>query len=168
MPCDMTSPSRPMPAAWSRYAEASRRTTPRCAALVDILTVAAIDANYVITFGLAAWVKWSAGVPEWFARQFADSWLAYLPDGISTSYYAIAVLETTAALGFIVSIGRGELLRRDRPVFTAALVWSQFVFAVLAYGSRLTHKYDVAFTNFGYFLVTLVILWWTRRASEGG
>jgi hypothetical protein len=157
-----------MPAAWSRNSETARRTTPRRAALVDILTVVAIDAVYLITFGLAAWLKWSAGVPDWFASQFAGTWLAYLPDGISTSYYAIAVLETTAALGFIVSIGCGEILRRERPVFTAAVVWSQFVFALLVYGSCLSHKYDVAFTDFGYFFATFVVLVWTRRAAEGG
>ncbi len=156
-----------MPAAWSRNSKTSRRTTPRHAPLVDIFTVAAIDAVYLVTFVLAAWLKWSAGIPEWFVRQLAGSWLAYLPDGISTSYYAIAVFETIAALGFIVSIGRGEFLRHERPVFTAALVWSQFVFALLVYGSRLTHKYDIAFTDFGFLLATFVILWWTRRASQG-
>ena len=157
-----------MPAAWSRNFETSRRTAPRRAALVDSLTVVAIDAIYLVTFVLAARLKWSAGVPDWFVRQFAGTWLAHLPGGIATSYYAIAVLETTAALGFVVSVSLGEFLRRDRPVFTAALVWSQFVFAVLVYGSRLTERYDVAFTDFGYFLATFVILGWTQRAADGG
>jgi hypothetical protein len=58
--------------------------------------------------------------------------------------------------------------RRDRPVFTAALVWSLFVFVALVYGSRLTQKFDVAFINFGCFLGTFVILWWTRRAADVG
>jgi hypothetical protein len=164
---DMATSSRSFPAAWFGDSETSRRTTQRRAPLVDILTVAAIDAVYLVTFVLAAWLKWSAGVPAWFARQFAGTWLAHLPGGLTTPYYAIAVLETTAALGFVVSVGLGEFLRRDRPVFTAALVWSQLVFAVLVYGSRLTEKYDVAFTDFGYFLATFVILGWTRRAANG-
>jgi hypothetical protein len=164
----MTTSSRPMPAAWSRNSETLLRTTPRRAALVDILTVAAIDAIYLVTFVLAARLKWSAGVPDWFARQFAGTWLAHLPGGPATPYYAIAVLETTAAVGFVVSVSLGEFLHRDRPVFIAALVWSQFVFAVLVYGSRLTEKYDVAFTDFGYFFATFVILCWARRPAEGG
>jgi hypothetical protein len=157
-----------MPAAWARNSETSRRTTPRRAALVDILTVAAIDAIYLVTFVLAARLKWSAGVPDWFARQFAGTWIAHLPGGPATPYYAMAVLETTAAAGFVVSVSLGEFLRRDRPVFIAALVWSQFVFAVLVYGSRLTERYDVAFTDFGYFFATFVILCWARRPWEGG
>src|SRR5271165_7565722 len=120
---DMATTSRPFPAAWSGASEASHRTTPRRAAVVDVLMVVAVDAIYLVTFVLAAWLKWSAGVPEWYAKQFADTWLARLPGGFGTSYYAIAVLETTGALGFVVSVLRGEFLRRDRPVFTAALVW---------------------------------------------
>lgn len=161
----MATSFRPFPA-WARDSESSRRTASRRATLVDILTVAAIDAAYLVTFVLAAWLKWSAGLPGWFAKQFAGTWLAHLPGGLATSFYAVAVLETTAALGFLVSVVRGEFLRRDRPVFTAALVWSQFVFLVLLYGSRLTQKFDVAFINFGYFLGTIAILAWTRRASD--
>ncbi len=164
----MDTSSRSFPATGSRASETSRRTPPRRAGVVDVLTVAAIDAIYLVTFVLAAWLKWSAGVPDWFAKQFAGTWLAHLPGGFATSYDAIAVLETTAALGFVVSVVRGEFLRHHRPVFTAALVWSLFVFVALVYGSRLTQKLDVAFIDFGYFLGTFVILGWTRRAADAG
>jgi hypothetical protein len=80
----MTTSSRSFWAAWSGASETSRRTTPRRAALVDNLTVAAIDAIYLVTFGLAAWLKWSAGVPDWYAKQFAGTWLAHLPGGFAT------------------------------------------------------------------------------------
>ena len=118
----------------------------------------AIEAIYLITFGLAAWLKWTQGVPEWFVKQFGATWLAAMPLGLSGAYYFLAVLETTAFLGFLFSSLRLEWLRGERVLMRLSLTFSLFVFVVLAYGSRLTQKFDIAGWNYVYLLGTWLML----------
>ena len=68
-----------------------------------------------MTFGLAAWLKWSQGMPDWFVKQFGG-------------------------------------------VLSASLAFSLFVFVLLAYGSRLTGKFEIAGWNYLYLLGTLLTL----------
>ena len=126
--------------------------------LVQAAVWLVIELFYLMTFGLAAWLKWSQGVPEWFLKQFGGTWLAHAPLGLEGSFYFIAILETLAFFGFFCSLLRLEWLRAEPLLLRGSLVFSRFVFLVLAYGSRLTGKFDVAGWNYVYLLGTLLTL----------
>lgn len=97
-----------------------------------------------------------AGMPEWFAKQFGSTWLAQSPFGLTGSFYFIATLETAAFFGFFGSVLRLEWLRGDPLLLRVSLAFSMLVFLVLAYGSRLTGKFDIAGWNYVYLFGTLV------------
>lgn len=123
--------------------------------LYEALPWLAIELFYLCTYGLAAWLKWSQGVPDWFVKQFSPTWLANAPGGLTLAYYFLASLETVAFCGFLLSLVRLEWLRGTAPVLRSSLVFSLFVFVVLAYGSRLTQKFDIAGWNYLYLIGTL-------------
>lgn len=66
------------------------------------------------------------------------------------------MFETVALLCFAASMLRLEFLAKRKPLLKSALVWSLFVFTILAYGSRLTGKLDVAAYNLIYFAGALL------------
>lgn len=128
------------------------------AALLTSAKVVAIQLFFGVTFYLAAWLKWSQGMPEWFVKQFQPTWLAHAPGGLPAAFYFLAVLETLGFLGCVASVLRGEFLAKEKPLLRLTLTFSLFVFIVLAYGSRLTGKFDVAAYNLMYFVGTLICL----------
>jgi hypothetical protein len=136
------------------------RTIDRCRAL-------AVQGMYLSTFSLAAWLKWSEGVPQWFEVQFHGSWLARLPGGPDGVFWMLAALETIAAIGFLLSLVSGEAFRPRRPILSISLVFSLFIFVILAYGSRLTGKMDIAGWDFLYFAGTLLALTCERPVMRG-
>lgn len=121
-----------------------------------------------MTFGLAAWLKWSQGVPGWFIKQFEASWLAHAPFGRQGAFYFIATLETLAFFGYLASLLRLEWLRAEPLLLRISLAFSMFVFLVLAYGSRLTGKFDVAGWNYLYLVGALVTLHLAAKQSPLG
>lgn len=119
--------------------------------------ILAIQFFFGTTFFLAAWLKWSAGVPIPFLKQFGGTWLAHFPGGLSAVYYLLAVIETVALLGLVLSFLRGEFLAsKTKPILKLTLISSLFVFTALSFGSRLTGRYDVAAINLLYFLGALI------------
>ena len=122
------------------------------------LKLLAIQLLFATTFFLSAWLKWSQGMPEWFNKQFGTTWLASAPGGLAASYYFLAVLETIAFLGLVASLARLEFLPRRKSFLKGSLTFSLFVFVVLAYGSRLTGKFDIAAYNLMYFVGALLCL----------
>lgn len=119
--------------------------------------ILAIQFFFGTTFFLAARLKWSAGVPDWFLEQFGATWLARLPGGLAAVYYFLATLESVALLGIVVSLLRGEFFpRKAKRILKSTLVYSLFIFVVFAFGSRLTGKLDVAAINLVYFLAALI------------
>ncbi len=124
--------------------------------ILNALKILAIQLFFATNFFLAAWLKWSQSVPGWFTNQFEPTWLARAPGGLSGVYYLLAVFETIALLGFTAGILRLEFFAKRKPFLKFALVWSLFVFTVLAYGSRLTGKYYVAAYNLIYFAGALL------------
>ncbi len=117
--------------------------------------VLSIQFFFATTFYLSAWLKWSQGVPDWFVKQFQSTWLSQAPGGLAAAYYFLAVLETLGFLGCVASIISGEFLEKGKPVLKWTLTFSLFVFVILAYGSRLSGKFDVATYNLVYFLGAL-------------
>lgn len=125
--------------------------------LLGTAKVLAIQLFFGTTFLLAAWLKCSAGIPDWFLQQFGATWLAALPGGLPAVYYFLALLESIALLGFVVSLLRGEFLPgRFKQILKTSLTFSLFIFTVFAFGSRLTGKFDVASINLLYFLGALI------------
>lgn len=115
-------------------------------------------AVYIPIFGLAAWTKFSGGMPDWFVTQFHDTLLALLPGGLVVSFYFIAFLEATTTLVFVTSLARREFLQDRSPKFLSlALIAAMATFAVLGFGLRLSHDFNGAFQLFGYFALTFLI-----------
>ncbi len=130
------------------------------------LKLLAIQLLFATTFFLSAWLKWSQGVPNCFNKQFGATWLASAPGGLPASYYFLAALETIAFLGLGASLARLEFLPNRKPFLKWSLTFSLFVFVVLAYGSRLTGKFDIAAYNLMYFVGALLCLREAVREEE--
>lgn len=120
--------------------------------------ILAIQLLFGTTFFLSAVLKWQTGVPDWFVQQFQATWLAHAPGGLTAVFYLLAVLETLGCIGCLTSIFRLEFLAKSKTILQMTLVFSLFVFVVLAYGARLTGKFDVAAYNLMYFIGALICL----------
>ncbi|MEP6955953.1 MAG: hypothetical protein ABI883_03950 [Chthoniobacterales bacterium] len=119
--------------------------------------ILAIQLFFGLTFLLAAVLKWKTGVTPDFLQQFGATFLVALPGGLPVVFYFIALLETIALFGLLVSLLTGEFLAgKAKPILKLSLVFSLFIFVVLAFGSRLTGKFDVAASNMLYFVGALL------------
>ncbi len=106
------------------------------------------------------------GVPQGFRDRFQDTVLATFP-GITVSFYQIAVLEGIAALIFAASLVRGEFRAgRERPLLHAGLWCSMLLFAMLAFGQRLSGDNDGAASLFFYFGATAAIALYVQSADR--
>ena len=128
----------------------------------------AIQLMLLSIFGFEASEKWLAGgTPQWFTKEFAETWLVHLPGGLDFSWYLIAVLESVLAVSALISILRAEfLVRRDQIVLRSALLISLGFYAMLGFGGRLSGNHDIAAHSFQYFTGTLLSLFMIER-SEG-
>lgn len=73
-------------------------------------------------------------------------------------FHFLAVLETISFFGCAASIVRLEFVRPSKTILQWTLTFALFVFVVLAYGARLTEKFDVAAYNLMYFVGALLCL----------
>jgi hypothetical protein len=151
----------------AQIAQVTRGTPATMARTLAIGQALALSAMYLTTFALAALSKWSGGVPGWFIDQFHATWIASMPGGLPAVFYGLAVLESLAALGFALSLLTGEFLHAWRPAMWLSLLGAQFIFIILAFGSRLTGHHDVAGWNFVYFAGTVALLHLNRRRDGG-
>ncbi len=128
----------------------------------------AIQALFLVTFGLASLGKWQAGgVPDHFINQFGETWLASLPLGLALPFYTIAITETLAFVFFILSVFRVEWLNSsDKMYLRLGLILSLFIFVILSYGLRLVGEFGGTANTFFYFGVTLFALYLTEKESE--
>ncbi len=107
---------------------------------------------YAILFGTAAFDKWkSLSTPEWFNKQFENTFINRLPGKASIGYWLIASLEALLTLVFLVSIFNFTIL-------PFALLGSLFLFGVLLFGLRITSDFQGSANMFVYFGTTLVSL----------
>lgn len=125
----------------------------------------AIQALFLITFGLASLAKWkTGGVPDHFIEQFGETWLASLPAGLAFSYYTIAITETLAFVFFILSVFRVEWVKSsDKMYLRLGLIMSLFIFVILSYGLRMVGEFGGTANTFFYFGVTLFALYLTEK-----
>lgn len=108
---------------------------------------------YVLLFGTAAYDKWkSLSTPEWFIKQFENTFVRRLPGGASLGYWLIATLEALLALGFLISVFNFAFL-------PYALLGSLFLFGILLFGLRITYDFQGSANMFIYFGTTLLSLY---------
>lgn len=107
---------------------------------------------YAMLFGTAAWDKWKTlSTPEWFVKQFDNTFIKRMPGGASVGYWFIAALEGLLALAFIASVFNFAFL-------PFALVGSLFLFGILLFGLRITYDFQGSANMFVYFGTTLLSL----------
>lgn len=107
---------------------------------------------YTLLFGTAAFDKWKTlSTPEWFIKQFDNTFIKKLPGGASVGYWVIALLEAVLALAFIISVFNFVIL-------PYALLGSLFLFGILLFGLRITYDFQGSANMFIYFGTTLLSL----------
>lgn len=107
---------------------------------------------YVVLFGTAAFDKWkSLSTPEWFGKQFENTFINKLPGKASVGYWLIAIFEALLTLLFIFSIFNFGFL-------PYALLGSLFMFGILLFGLRITYDFQGSANMFVYFGTTLISL----------
>lgn len=127
----------------------------------------AVQLLLIVTFGLASLEKWTAReIPGDFIDQFADTWLNGFPGGLFLSFYAIATLEVTAFVMFIISICRAEWLAGINKIYLKlGLILTLFMFVIFSFGLRLTQQAGETANVFLYFGVILFALYLAEKES---
>lgn len=107
---------------------------------------------YLVLLGTAAFEKWKTlSTPEWFIKQFENTFVAKLPGGASVGYWCIAGLEAILVFTFLMAAFNFLIL-------PYALVGALFLFGVLLFGLRITYDFQGSANMFTYFGVTLLSL----------
>lgn len=121
----------------------------------------AIQLLFLTTFGLAALAKFQTPLmPDGFVEQFRHTWLVNLPGGLFTPYYLLALGESLIFTVFLISLARLEFVSgRNKLFLKYGLLFSLFIFVILAYGLRLTSQFQGTANGFFYFGTTLLALW---------
>jgi len=119
---------------------------------VQVIRNFAIIFVYAVLFGTAAFDKWKTlSTPDWFVKQFANTFIGKLPGGASVGYWIIASLEAALALSFVIAVFNFMLL-------PYVLVGSLFLFGILLFGLRVTYDFQGSANMFTYFGATLLSL----------
>ncbi len=107
---------------------------------------------YAVLFGTAAYDKWKTlSMPDWFGKQFENTFIKRLPGGASVGYWFIAAFEAVLTIAFIISIF-------NIAVLPFALLGSLFLFGFLLFGLRITYDFQGSANMFVYFGTTLLSL----------
>lgn len=112
---------------------------------------------YALLFGTAAYDKWKTlSTPDWFIKQFDNTFVKRLPGGASVGYWVIASVEGLLALAFVISAFNFVLL-------PYALLGSLFLFGILLFGLRITYDFQGSANMFVYFGTTLLSLFFVSK-----
>jgi len=107
---------------------------------------------YAVLFGTAAYDKWKTlSMPDWFGKQFENTFISRLPGGAKVGYWFIATLEALLTLCFLISFFNMAYL-------PFALLGSLFLFGFLLFGLRITYDFQGSANMFVYFGTTLLCL----------
>ena len=107
---------------------------------------------YALLFGTAAFDKWKTlSTPDWFHKQFENTFINRLPGRASVGYWIIALLEAVLTILFVISIFNFALL-------PYALLGSLFLFGILLFGLRITYDFQGSANMFVYCGTTLLSL----------
>jgi hypothetical protein len=134
----------------------------------DIYKRGAIQIMYFLIFAQAGIGKIAAvGVPDWFQKQFAGTFLNAFPGALALQYYGIASLELLVATGFLLSLARGEFITARVPkIMKLSLLGSSLVFLILSFGLRLTGDFSTASQVFIYFIASLALNEYLTHANK--
>ena len=123
---------------------------------IPMLIHFAIIFIYVLLFGTAAIDKWKTlSTPEWFCKQFENTFINRLPGKANVGYWLIASLELVITLAFIAAIFNFAIL-------PYALAASLFLFGILLLGLRLISDFQGSANMFIYFGTTLLCMYVIR------
>ena len=107
---------------------------------------------YTLLFGTAALDKWKTlSTPDWFSKQFENTFIHKLPGKAAVGYWFIAAAEALLTFAFIASVFNPVIL-------PFALLGSLFLFGLLLFGLRITYDFQGSANMFTYFGTTLVSL----------
>ena len=107
---------------------------------------------YTLLFGTAAFDKLKTfSTPDWFIKQFENTFINKLPGKASVGYWAIALIEVVLSLMFVLAAFNFSLL-------PYALIGSLFLFGILLFGLRLVYDFQGSANMFVYFGCTLLSL----------
>ena len=107
---------------------------------------------YTLLFGTAAFDKCkSFATPDWFIKQFENTFINKLPGKASVGYWMIALFEVALTVTFVASAFNFALL-------PYALIGSLFLFGALLFGLRLVYDFQGSANMFVYFGTTLISL----------
>lgn len=113
---------------------------------------------YVLLFGTASYDKWKTlSTPDWFIKQFDNTFVKRLPGGAKLGYWVIASLEALLTLVFVISVFNLGLL-------PYALLGSLFLFGILLFGLRITYDFQGSANMFVYFGTTLLSLFFATMS----
>lgn len=108
---------------------------------------------YAVLLGTSTYDKWkSLSTPDWFKKQFENTFIAKLPGGATLGYWFIATFEAVLTIAFLASFFSVSVL-------PYALLGSLFLFGILLFGLRLTYDFQGSANMFVYFGTTLVSLY---------
>jgi hypothetical protein len=133
---------------------------------------AAIYLMFGLTMGISSIEKLTEAVPDWFAEQFAGTFVETFP-GLSTSWLVAGVLEVLTAVLILVSVVRLEFMPgKERTWLRIGLSLAAFTFMLLGVGQRVSSQFDGAASLFFYFGATMATLLVVHRdekaeAAEG-
>jgi hypothetical protein len=97
-------------------------------------------------------------IPEWFIHKFETSFIGLIPFGISFSFIAITILESSIAIAMIYSVLKKEFqIESEKIVYNFGLDLSLILFIILFSGSFLVGDYNNGALDFIYFIGTLII-----------
>ena len=115
---------------------------------------------YAILLGTSTYDKWkSLTTPEWFKKQFENTFISKLPGGAILGYWFIATFEAVLTMAFLASFFYLSVL-------PFALLGSLFLFGILLFGLRLTSDFQGSANMFVYFGTTLVSLYLVSMGQE--
>ena len=100
----------------------------------------------------------NASMPDGLAKAYDGSFLASFP-GLDTAWLLLGLVEAVALLLVLASLFAGEFLRdHAKPILTAALGFSMFTFALMAFAQNMIAEHASVASLFTYMGVTALIL----------
>ena len=95
---------------------------------------------FAMTFLMAGGEKLlGAGVPSWFREQFSGTLIDVFSGSVTMAYFSIAIAE--AAIGATLAL---SLVPRLESLREFGMHGALCIFIALAFGQRLTHKFEDA------------------------
>ena len=152
-------------AAHTAPVRSTRHRTVAWAAVADAVTYWSGMAAFYMSFGFLWYYgakeklfDQNASMPDGLAKAYGGSFIESFP-GLDTAWLLLGLVEAVAFLLVIASLADGEFLRgRAKPILIAALGFSMFTFALMAFAQNMVANHESVASLFTYMGVTAVVL----------